>query len=49
MAKARGVKNQDRGWAIVESYATTSQPGEPQSQKEYEAYLGAFSHAVENW
>ena len=39
-AAARGTEAfSDGAWGAVESYATTGQPGPPQSQEEYGAYL----------
>ena len=29
-------------WAVVESYATTGQPGEPQTREQYEQFLGGL-------
>lgn len=42
IAEARGPSNPDRAWAAVESYATTGQPGVPQTQPQYEVYLGSL-------
>jgi len=39
---ARGPGERDRAWAAVETYPTTGQPGRPQSQPQYEEYLGGL-------
>ncbi len=42
IAEARGPSDPDRAWAAVESYVTTGQPGVPQTQPQYEVYLGSL-------
>ena len=37
-----GAPEGGRAWAAVESYATTGQPGVPQTQEQYEEYLGGL-------
>lgn len=37
-----GAPEHGRSWAAVESYVTTGQPGRPQTEPEYAAYLGGL-------
>jgi len=47
LAKA-GAPNEGKTWAVVESYATTAQPGVPQNEAQYAEYLGGlFGHGAQ--
>jgi hypothetical protein len=47
LAKA-GAPDAGKAWAAVESYASTGQPGVPQSEAQYADYLGGlFGHGAE--
>jgi hypothetical protein len=43
MQAANGAGIGDRNWGVMESYATTAQPGAAQTQAQYEEYLGSLT------